>query len=312
MSKRNILIPIFIMVTTVILFSENIYINNEIGLKFKMPEGCVLKNPSERKETNKYNISVFPDYKAFGYIKGTKEFEKIENDFKNKKIKSTPGECYRNIEYINIRDINCSIDFSAGCDYTYGMIGKQLLFIKNNNLISINLVYKYKPNDDDETNINSIFYKVVQFDNEFDFPNVDKQIKDYLKKGTKIKADVPKELIELYRLFDELVSSIEFFDSKPVTYKPSIDNLRFRETPDLKGKFIRSLIKNENLELIETGKSDTIDGVKGNWVKVKTEKGEIGWCFDAYLEEVKDVNEVKKKLNKPWYKSVIDFFGSCK
>jgi len=73
--------------------------------------------------------------------------------------------------------------------------------------------------------------------------------------------------------------------SKNVT--PSISNLRFRETPDLKGKFIRSLIKGEKLELIEKGKSETIDGVKGVWVKVKTEKGEIGWCFDAYLEEVK-------------------------
>jgi len=76
-------------------------------------------------------------------------------------------------------------------------------------------------------------------------------------------------------------------------YTPKIDNLRFRESPTIDGKFIRMLSKDEKLEIIEQGKSETINGVKGNWVKVKTEKGEIGWCFDAYLEEIKDDN-VKK------------------
>ena len=70
-------------------------------------------------------------------------------------------------------------------------------------------------------------------------------------------------------------------------YTPTIDNLRFRETPTLDGKFIRMLNKGEQLELIEKGKEETISGTKGTWVKVKTEKGEVGWCFDAYLEEVK-------------------------
>ena len=68
---------------------------------------------------------------------------------------------------------------------------------------------------------------------------------------------------------------------------PTVDNLRFREYPSQYGIFIRSLVKGEKLELIEKGNEETINGVKGNWVKVKTEKGEVGWTFDAYLEEVK-------------------------
>ncbi len=72
-----------------------------------------------------------------------------------------------------------------------------------------------------------------------------------------------------------------------IFFTPAVPNLRFRETPDLNGKFIRSLNQNEKLELIEKDKEETIDGKKGTWVKVKTEKGEVGWCFDAYLEEVK-------------------------
>ncbi|MBN2572696.1 MAG: SH3 domain-containing protein [Ignavibacteriales bacterium] len=72
-----------------------------------------------------------------------------------------------------------------------------------------------------------------------------------------------------------------------IFYEPSINSLRFRESPSLYGKIIRNLNKCEKLELIEKGKEETINGVKGSWVKVKTEKGEVGWCFDAYLEEVK-------------------------
>ncbi len=70
-------------------------------------------------------------------------------------------------------------------------------------------------------------------------------------------------------------------------FSPKISNLRFRETPDLNGKFIRFLNQSEKLKLIEIGKIETIDRIKGSWMKVKTEKGEIGWCFDAYLKEVK-------------------------
>jgi hypothetical protein len=71
-------------------------------------------------------------------------------------------------------------------------------------------------------------------------------------------------------------------------YAPKVNVLRFRESPSLDGKYIRTLKENEKLELLETGKEDTIDGIKGHWIKVKTEKGEIGWCFDGYLEEVKE------------------------
>jgi hypothetical protein len=38
---------------------------------------------------------------------------------------------------------------------------------------------------------------------------------------------------------------------------------------------------------METGKEETIDGIKDSWIKVKTGKGEIGWCFDGYLDKIK-------------------------
>lgn len=68
---------------------------------------------------------------------------------------------------------------------------------------------------------------------------------------------------------------------------PTVDNLRLRETSDQNGKVIRNLVKGEKLKYVESGKADTIQDIQGLWVKVKTEKGEVGWCFDAYLDEVK-------------------------
>jgi hypothetical protein len=54
----------------------------------------------------------------------------------------------------------------------------------------------------------------------------------------------------------------------------------------LNAKSIRLLDKNEKLYILKKGNEETIEGVKGNWVKVLTEKSEIGRCFDAYLEKV--------------------------
>ncbi len=77
----------------------------------------------------------------------------------------------------------------------------------------------------------------------------------------------------------------KFRESKYVniSYEVNTDNLRFRESPTIDGKLIRMLKKGEMLEFIESGKEDTINGIKGTWIKVKTEQGEVGWCFDAYL-----------------------------
>jgi hypothetical protein len=70
---------------------------------------------------------------------------------------------------------------------------------------------------------------------------------------------------------------------KEIYYTPTITNLRFRETTGAEGKVIRILNQNEKLLLLETGASETINGIKGNWCKFKSETGEIGWCFTGYL-----------------------------
>ena len=67
-------------------------------------------------------------------------------------------------------------------------------------------------------------------------------------------------------------------------FKPISDNLRFRSEPSSKGNIIRLLKKEDKLLILMKGKNETIEGSKGHWVKVLTDKNEIGWCFDVYLQ----------------------------
>jgi len=68
--------------------------------------------------------------------------------------------------------------------------------------------------------------------------------------------------------------------------KPKIDNLRLRSNHSTKGKIIRNLNKKDKLLILKKGKEETLGKVKGRWVKVLTDKNEIGWCFDYYLEPI--------------------------
>jgi hypothetical protein len=70
-------------------------------------------------------------------------------------------------------------------------------------------------------------------------------------------------------------------------YKPIVDNLRLRATPNSNAIIYRILERGEKLNLLRKGKQEIINNVKGTWVQVRTDNGEIGWCFDAFLEEVK-------------------------
>jgi hypothetical protein len=74
-------------------------------------------------------------------------------------------------------------------------------------------------------------------------------------------------------------------DDSPPFYTPTINNLRLREGPNLDSKTIRLLRLGEKLEVTARAHSQKIDDVRGTWVRVKTQSGEVGWCFDAYLKK---------------------------
>lgn len=101
----------------------------------------------------------------------------------------------------------------------------------------------------------------------------------------KLRISPNKKTFILYKENGNIVSFFSKINSNTESglFFPTIRNLRFRKSPK-NGKFIRLLDKSEKLELLEKGDTETIGGAEGTWVKVKTEQGEIGWCFDAYLE----------------------------
>ena len=64
------------------------------------------------------------------------------------------------------------------------------------------------------------------------------------------------------------------------------DRLRLRDTPDTKSLIVTVLETESCVQVLETGKTSTIDGMTAPWVKVVSEDGFIGWCFSGYLTEI--------------------------
>jgi hypothetical protein len=73
----------------------------------------------------------------------------------------------------------------------------------------------------------------------------------------------------------------------------TIDNLRLREAANTSSNVVATLPKGTEVQIVETGDSETIDGLTAPWVKVIS-AAYIGWCFSGYLEERKE--EVKTEI----------------
>jgi hypothetical protein len=89
-------------------------------------------------------------------------------------------------------------------------------------------------------------------------------------------------------------------------------NLRLRSEPDTsKDNRIAGVPQGSKVELLETGKIETIDNIKDSWFKVKTEDGTEGWLFSGYLTPNPPASgsyDYAKILNKDF----SDFAGNWK
>jgi hypothetical protein len=66
------------------------------------------------------------------------------------------------------------------------------------------------------------------------------------------------------------------------------DNLKVRITPELSSRVPAVLEKGTPVQVLEYGPAETISGVTATWVRILTGDGDTGWCFSAYLEEIKE------------------------
>lgn len=73
----------------------------------------------------------------------------------------------------------------------------------------------------------------------------------------------------------------------------SQEGLNLRDQPMINsGKIVLMPYDSEVIILDEEKAKDTIDNIKGNWIKVKYNNVE-GWAFDAYLDCIVDRNDIK-------------------
>jgi tetratricopeptide (TPR) repeat protein len=64
-------------------------------------------------------------------------------------------------------------------------------------------------------------------------------------------------------------------------------NLRLRDEPSIKGKQIASLDNGSYVQVLEIGVEFVdSDGYAGNWMRIRTQNDQTGWCFGAYLTKL--------------------------
>ena len=71
----------------------------------------------------------------------------------------------------------------------------------------------------------------------------------------------------------------------PITHYTT-DNLRLRSSDVLTSSIITTLPQYTAFRIIETGKTERIDGITAPWVKVITQTGYTGWCFSGYISPI--------------------------
>ena len=287
---KKILIFLFLFLLTLACNSkENLYTNNSIGFSIKYDQEITRRYDYYGEDYKYYFlVDLIPlnDPMLKTFIRTTKEeyIKKMENE--NFNFKVNPDY---NMSEKYIKNKVKTIGFS------YFIIGdisiyKKLEFIKDDYIVIITIYF-----NDRQARIYKKFPEFFEVRGEFiewKEPLPDNSIKFYNMIKNKSKK-IPKELINLEEYFDTIVKTLKLFNAKPVYLIPTVDNLRFRNTPTLEEeKFKTFLKKGEKLKLLDKGNTETIKGVKGTWVKVETESVEVGWCFDAYL---KPYDEVKKK-----------------
>lgn len=74
------------------------------------------------------------------------------------------------------------------------------------------------------------------------------------------------------------------------------ENLKLRSGEATSTKVLSVMAAGTKVKILEVGKSETIDGIKSNWVKVEVQKnardrdgkaikaGTVGWCYGGYLK----------------------------
>ena len=76
------------------------------------------------------------------------------------------------------------------------------------------------------------------------------------------------------------------------------DRLRLRENPDTGSQIVTTLNTGMQVQVLETGTTETIGGITAPWVKVLAENGFTGWAFSGYLETLNPETQNQESTNQ--------------
>lgn len=297
-------------------------IKTKYGVTFELSEECIFDSNTNFKEDQWDNYYYEFRFKEYDYeIDMTKYdskyliteygedyYNKVKNNIENNDEfeRFPPGEPIIFIKNDKANGINYQSVYLTGF-YDYdGMIGLRLIFFKDTIPFSIS-IYHYcdeprffngKLYEEDKNNLRLRVNSIIDsYEKKIDKKDKNRastlalnQISDEINliiEGKKANNLFPEQLIYLFTVYNKIVSTLNF--SEPtIKYKTKVCNTILRENQSINGKMINKIEKNKVLKLISFGKYDFVDKIDGIWVKVETEKGEIGWCFDAYLGEIKE------------------------
>jgi hypothetical protein len=78
------------------------------------------------------------------------------------------------------------------------------------------------------------------------------------------------------------------YKSKDTYYRVNTDKLFIREKPNVNSQSYDLLVNGAPLKLLEnTNISETISGIKGNWIKVETIDSIVGYVFNGFCMKIK-------------------------
>ena len=292
----KIKIIIFLIIVFVNLSSyckPNKYIDNNIGFSIEIPDNILLINNMKVRDESVLN-------KKYGIERTVSKFKDFRTEYSKKEFLKRISEGEKILLRCMWMDNNSVSTFKykgevigqskleTGGPYFYPLTSKGVRFLKDNYIVHISINY-YDFNFEIPKKQTDFF--VYEEEDRYYYwkPPYEEKPKEFYNLIKSKSKKAPKELVKLEAYFEEIIKTLELFepDNSITLYSPTVKKLSFREAATLDAKRIRMLEKGEKLELLEKGKTETIGDATGTWVKVKTEKGETGWCFDAYLKRIK-------------------------
>lgn len=113
----------------------------------------------------------------------------------------------------------------------------------------------------------------------------------------------------------EDISSVKTVSSSTTNVSPNktmtvAENLKLRSGEATTSDVLTVMQAGTKVKILELGKSETIDGVSSNWVKVEVQsgakdregntisRGTVGWCYGGYLAETTEANNFESTDTK--------------